>query len=53
MPLAIDTPHGPARVLVETVDGARAALVLGHGAGGGTDAPDLLAARDAALAKLL
>ncbi|MFL5780036.1 MAG: alpha/beta family hydrolase [Thermoleophilaceae bacterium] len=49
MPRAIDTPHGPARVHLDTVDGARAALVLGHGAGGGVDAPDLLAARDAAL----
>ena len=48
-PYEVDTPHGPARVHVETVDGARAALVLGHGAGGGVDAPDLLAARDAAL----
>jgi uncharacterized protein len=38
-------------VHVETVDGARAALVLGHGAGGGVEAPDLLAARDAALAE--
>ena len=28
---------------------ARAALVLGHGAGGGVDAPDLTAARDVAL----
>jgi predicted alpha/beta-hydrolase family hydrolase len=36
-------------VHVETVPGARAALVLGHGAGGGVEAPDLLAARDAAL----
>lgn len=46
----IDTPHGPARVHLDPVDGARAALVLGHGAGGGVEAPDLLAARDAALA---
>jgi predicted alpha/beta-hydrolase family hydrolase len=30
--------------------GERGLLVLGHGAGGGPDAPDLLAARDAALA---
>ncbi len=29
-------------------DGARAALVLGHGAGGGIEAPDLTAAADAA-----
>lgn len=42
-----DTPSGIARL---HIDGAgRARLVLGHGAGGGVDAPDLLAARDAAL----
>jgi predicted alpha/beta-hydrolase family hydrolase len=38
-------------VHVETVDEPRAALVLGHGAGGGVEAPDLLAARGAALAE--
>ncbi len=32
-------------------EGARAALVLGHGAGGGIGAPDLIAARDAAIAE--
>jgi predicted alpha/beta-hydrolase family hydrolase len=31
-------------------DGTRGLLVLGHGAGGGPEAPDLLSARDAALA---
>ena len=31
------------------MDKPRAALVLGHGAGGGVEAPDLVAARDAAL----
>jgi len=46
----IDTPTGPARAHLEQADGARAALVLGHGAGGGVEAPDLIAARDAALA---
>jgi predicted alpha/beta-hydrolase family hydrolase len=45
----IPTPHGPARAHVERADDARAALVLGHGAGGGVDAPDLVAAADAAL----
>jgi predicted alpha/beta-hydrolase family hydrolase len=30
---------------------AKAALVLGHGAGGGVEAPDLVAARDAAVAE--
>lgn len=43
-----ETPSGPARLHVEGVGPAR--LVLGHGAGGGVDAPDLLAARDAGLA---
>ena len=44
----VPTPVGVARVRVEG-DGERM-LVLGHGAGGGIDAPDLLAARDAGLA---
>jgi len=42
-----DTPSGAARL--HTDGSGRARLVLGHGAGGGVDAPDLLAARDAAL----
>ena len=42
------TPSGPARLHVEGA--GRARLVLGHGAGGGVEAPDLLAARDAGLA---
>ena len=46
--LEVDTPHGPARAHVHGRTGARAALVLGHGAGGGVEAPDLVAARDAA-----
>jgi len=45
----IETPHGPARAHVFRVDEPRAALVLGHGAGGGVEARDLTAARDAAL----
>jgi predicted alpha/beta-hydrolase family hydrolase len=45
----IDTPHGPARAEVERTTNARTALVLGHGAGGGTGAPDLQAAKAAAL----
>ncbi len=32
-------------------ESARGALVLGHGAGGGVEAPDLIAAREAALAE--
>jgi predicted alpha/beta-hydrolase family hydrolase len=46
----LDTPHGPARVHMCKAPGARGALVLGHGAGGGVSAPDLLAAAEAALA---
>ena len=42
------TPVGPARVHLD--GGGPRLLALGHGAGGGVDAPDLLAARDAALA---
>jgi predicted alpha/beta-hydrolase family hydrolase len=44
----IETPHGPARTHLYAADEARAALVLGHGAGGGIEAPDLVAAREAA-----
>jgi uncharacterized protein len=47
--LDVDTPHGPARVHLHRADGAHAALVLGHGAGGGIKAPDLVAATEAAL----
>jgi uncharacterized protein len=47
--LAIDTPHGPARAHVTHAETPRLALVLGHGAGGGVQAPDLVAAREAAL----
>ena len=47
--LDVETPHGPARVHLRRVDDPRAWLVLGHGAGGGVDAPDLTAAAEAAL----
>ena len=40
----IDTPHGPARAHLHPVDDPRGALVLGHGAGGGVGARDLLKA---------
>jgi len=46
--LEIDTPHGPARAYLHPVDQPRGALVLGHGAGGGVQAPDLVAATMAA-----
>jgi uncharacterized protein len=46
--LLLDTPSGPARVHLRRSDGTAAALVLGHGAGGGIEAPDLTAAAGAA-----
>jgi uncharacterized protein len=49
--LELDTPHGPALSHLYGVDEPRAALVLGHGAAGGIDAPDLVAAREAALSE--
>jgi uncharacterized protein len=54
--LEIDTPHGPARAHLRPVagavgGGAVGALVLGHGAGGGVGARDLLAAADGAAAQ--
>lgn len=45
----IDTPHGQARAHAQLVEQPRAALVLGHGAGGGVTARDLVAAGEAAL----
>src|SRR5690348_6607660 len=48
--LEIDTPHGPARAHVHGKRGTAGALVLGHGAGGGVGARDLVAATDAGLA---
>lgn len=46
--LDIETPHGMARAHVERQRDAAGALVLGHGAGGGIDAPDLVAVARAA-----
>jgi len=46
--LTVDTPHGPAAVKLHRAPDARAALLLGHGAGGGLTAPDLVAATRAA-----
>jgi predicted alpha/beta-hydrolase family hydrolase len=45
----LQTPYGPARVHLNEVDKPRAALVLGHGAGGGVESPDLQGAAKAAL----
>jgi predicted alpha/beta-hydrolase family hydrolase len=47
----LDTPHGRARVHLHTVAAAHAALVLGHGAGGGITARDLVTAADVAAAQ--
>jgi predicted alpha/beta-hydrolase family hydrolase len=47
--LELETPSGPARVHLHVADEARGALVLGHGAGGGVDAPDLEATSEVAL----
>jgi predicted alpha/beta-hydrolase family hydrolase len=49
--LEIDTPHGQANAHLHVARDPRAALVLGHGAGGGVDAGDLAAATRAALAQ--
>ena len=48
-PVQVGTPHGPARITVHPAAGP-AAVLLGHGAGGGVGAPDLLAATRTALA---
>jgi hypothetical protein len=48
--LEIQTQHGPARAHVHEAEKPRAVLFLGHGAGGGVTAPDLVTVRDAALA---
>jgi predicted alpha/beta-hydrolase family hydrolase len=46
--LELDTPHGPARAHLHSAQEPRAALVLGHGAAGGVEAPDLLTATEVA-----
>ncbi|MEU2610395.1 alpha/beta family hydrolase [Micromonospora sp. NPDC007271] len=46
----VETPRGPARADIDLPVGpVRTLLVLGHGAGGDVDAPDLLAVRDAVI----
>ena len=49
--IEIETPFGPARVEVRVSGESRGTLVLGHGAGGGIGAPDLLAVVRAAEAE--
>lgn len=44
----VPTPHGPARAELHSSEEGRAGLLLGHGAGGGVDAPDLVAVTRAA-----
>ena len=51
MPIDIDTPHGQARAHLHPAEHPRAALILGHGAGGGVGSRDLLAVTDAAVAE--
>ncbi len=46
--MEVETPHGPARVHLQPVEEPRGTLVLGHGAGGGVTARDLVAATKAA-----
>ncbi|GIF24656.1 putative alpha/beta-hydrolase family hydrolase [Actinoplanes tereljensis] len=47
----IDTPRGPAGIrIIEPAGSPVSLLFLGHGAGGGVDAPDLIAVRDVASA---
>jgi predicted alpha/beta-hydrolase family hydrolase len=48
-PREIDTPHGPARAHLQPVEAPRALLILGHGAGGGVTAPDLVTAAEEAV----
>jgi predicted alpha/beta-hydrolase family hydrolase len=48
--LELDTPHGPALAHLHATGAAAGALLLGHGAGGGFGAPDLVAATKVALA---
>jgi uncharacterized protein len=44
----LDTPHGRARARLLPVESPVAGLVLGHGAGGGIDSPDLAGAAEGA-----
>jgi predicted alpha/beta-hydrolase family hydrolase len=49
--MELETPHGPARAHLHPVKKPKATLVLGHGAGGGVTAKDLVAATQAANAQ--
>ena len=47
----VDTPHGRANAHLHSADEPTAALVLGHGAGGGVTSRDLVAVTDVALSE--
>jgi uncharacterized protein len=47
--LELDTPHGPARAHLRKARAPRGWLVLGHGAGGGVESPDMKGATQAGL----
>ena len=49
--LEVETPHGRANAHLHPADKPRAALVLGHGAGGGVDARDLVTVTEVALSE--
>jgi uncharacterized protein len=49
--IEIDTASGPARAHLRAAEQPRGALVLGHGAAGGVEAPDLVTATEAARAQ--
>jgi len=51
--LEIETPSGLARAHLRIAEAPRGALVLGHGAGGGVEAPDIVAAAEAAVEERL
>jgi hypothetical protein len=46
--IELDTPHGPARAHLQLVDDPVGALIMGHGAGGGVGARDIVATARAA-----
>ncbi len=48
--LVVETPYGPAHAHVSEARDRRGVLVLGHGAGGGIGAKDIVEAKDVALA---
>ena len=49
--LEIETPRGPARAHLHPAENPVGALALGHGAGGGVEAPDLRATTEVAVSE--